>query len=160
MFLCVTPRSLYKKTGFPRQTLPFCYVKEAQAKTGSCFLSHVLWKVPVHSPRFWMYGNSWPTVGGMVFYKPWIIKLVVFRDFKTPWFWVPTLQAHNFVDTGPQNLVPKPLKSQFWQVSNGFGTTFRGSVSTKLWTCKVGTQNQGVYTVFFVKGLFLQIPGA
>ena len=33
-----TPIFLYKKVGFPRQTLPFSYVKEARAKTGSAFL--------------------------------------------------------------------------------------------------------------------------
>ena len=33
-----TPISLYKKVGFPRQTLPFSYVVEARAKTGSAFL--------------------------------------------------------------------------------------------------------------------------
>ena len=33
-----TPIFLYKKLGFPRQTLPFSYVEEARAKTGSVFL--------------------------------------------------------------------------------------------------------------------------
>ena len=39
-YICVsnTPRSLYKKMGFPRQTLPFSFVKEARSKTGSVFL--------------------------------------------------------------------------------------------------------------------------
>ena len=44
----------------------------------------------------------------------------------------------------PQNLVPKPLKRGRLQLSNGFGTRFWGSISTKLWACKVGAKNHTV----------------